>query len=153
MVCAGTGIAPFRGFVQERALQIKAGQRLAPALLFVGCRMKEEDDLHADEMKTWAEEGAVDVRYAYSRDPGSSNGAKYVQDRFWADREDVMGLFRKGAKVFVCGGGRVADGVREAAVRMYMGKNEEEGTRKTEEEAEGWFRGLRNERFMSDVFD
>lgn len=153
MVCAGTGIAPFRGFVQERALQIEAGRKLAPAILFVGCQRPRHDDLHADELSAWASKGAVDLRYAYSRDRESSNGAKYVQDRFWADREDVLKLFRSGAKVFVCGSGKVADGVRDASVKMYMQTSEEEGRPKTKEESEKWFNALRNERFMSDVFD
>lgn len=152
MVCAGTGIAPFRGFVQERALQIEAGRKLAPALLFFGCQKAGQGDLHADELSAWASKGAVDVRYAYSRDPENSNGAKYVQDRFWADREDVMHYFHSGAKVFICGSGKVADGVKDASVKMYMQANEEESP-KTKEEAEKWFNGLRNERFMSDVFD
>lgn len=153
MVCAGTGIAPFRGFVQERALQIEAGQKLAPALLFFGCQKPGHDDLHADELSAWASKGAVDVRYAYSRDPESSNGAKYVQDRFWADREDVLHYFRSGAKVFICGSGKVADGVKDASMKMFMQAHEEEGMPKTKEEPEKWFNGLRNERFMSDVFD
>lgn len=38
MVAAGTGIAPFRGFVMERAEKIKAGRKLGEAVLFVGCR-------------------------------------------------------------------------------------------------------------------
>ena len=153
MVCAGTGIAPFRGFVQERALQIEAGRKLAPALLFVGCQKPGQDDLHADELSAWSSKGAVDVRYAYSRDPEASKGAKYVQDRVWADREDVHRLFQTGAKVFMCGSGKVADGVKDASVKMYMQANEEAGTPKTTEEAEDWFSALRNERFMSDVFD
>ena len=153
MVCAGTGIAPFRGFVQERALQMEAGRELAPALLFIGCQKPSQDDLHADEISAWASKGAVDVRYAYSRDPESSNGAKYVQDRFWADREDVLRLFKSGAKVFICGSGRVADGVKDASVKMYMQAVEKEGKTTTKEEAEKWFDALRNERFMSDIFD
>ena len=153
MVCAGTGIAPFRGFVQERALQLKAGRKLAPALLFFGCQKPGQDDLHADEISAWASEGAVDVRYAYSRDSESSNGAKYVQDRFWADRADVLQHYQSGAKVFMCGSGKVADGVKDASVKMYMQACEEEGKPKTKEEAENWFDGLKNERFMSDVFD
>lgn len=153
MVCAGTGIAPFRGFVQERALQMEAGRKLAPALLFIGCQKPGQDDLHADEISAWASKGAVDARYAYSRDPESSNGAKYVQDRFWADREDVLRLFESGAKVFICGSGRVADGVKDASVKMYMQAVEKEGKTTTKEEAEKLFDALRNERFMSDIFD
>ena len=153
MICAGTGIAPFRGFVQERVLQIEAGRKLAPALLFMGCQKPGHDDLHADELSAWASKGAVDLRYAYSRDSNSSNGAKYVQDRFWADREDVMHYYESGAKVFVCGSGAVSDGVREASVKMYMQASEKLGKPKTKEEAEKWFNALRNERYMSDIFD
>ena len=153
MVCAGTGIAPFRGFVQERALQIEAGRSLAPALLFFGCQKPGQGDLHADEISAWAAMGAVDVRYAYSRDKGSSNGAKYVQDRLWADRKDVQRFYDEGAKVFMCGSGRVADGMKVASVKMYLQTCEERGIQKSEIEAGEWFDSLRNERFMSDVFD
>ncbi|EOD51987.1 putative nadph-cytochrome p450 reductase protein [Neofusicoccum parvum UCRNP2] len=58
MVAAGTGIAPFRGFVQARA---------AETLLFFGCRAPGVDDLYRDELDRLEAAGAVQVRRAYSR--------------------------------------------------------------------------------------
>ena len=153
MICAGTGIAPFRGFIQERAVQMAAGRKLAPALLFVGCRQPHVDDLYCYQLREWASQGVVEIRYAYSKQPEKSNGAKYVQHRLWNDRKEVMKLYKKGAKIFICGSGKVADGVREMSKKMYREGEEQEGRPKSEEEAEAWFAALRNERFMSDVFD
>jgi cytochrome P450/NADPH-cytochrome P450 reductase len=64
MLCAGTGLAPFRGFVQERAMQIQAGRKLAPAYLFIGCAHPEKDALSGEELKQWEKEGAVHLFYA-----------------------------------------------------------------------------------------
>ncbi|KAL8954134.1 MAG: hypothetical protein Q9222_000016 [Ikaeria aurantiellina] len=101
MICAGTGIALFRVLVQERTIQIPAGQRLAHALLFMGCRQPQSDDVYRESLQDWAGQGAVNVRYAYSQQPESSNGAKYVQHRLWDDREEVMELYGKGANEFI----------------------------------------------------
>lgn len=49
MVGPGTGVAPFRGFVQERAEQAKRGDNVGETVLFYGCRRKEEDWLYKDE--------------------------------------------------------------------------------------------------------
>lgn len=49
MVGPGTGVAPFRGFVQERAEQAKRGENVGETVLFYGCRRKEEDWLYKDE--------------------------------------------------------------------------------------------------------
>jgi NADPH-ferrihemoprotein reductase len=49
MVGPGTGVAPFRGFVQERAEQAKKGENVGPTVLFYGCRRKNEDWLYKDE--------------------------------------------------------------------------------------------------------
>ncbi len=52
MFCAGSGLAPFRGFVQERAiLAHEGGRKLAPAILFVGCRSATGDRLYAKEFE------------------------------------------------------------------------------------------------------
>jgi NADPH-ferrihemoprotein reductase len=51
MVGPGTGVAPFRGFVQERAAQAKAGQNVGKTILFFGCRKQSEDFMYANEWK------------------------------------------------------------------------------------------------------
>lgn len=93
MIAAGTGIAPFRGFLQERAAMAEAGRELAPVFLFFGCRAPGVDDLYRDDFDAWQAAGVVDVRRAYSRaaeDEGEeAKGCRYVQDRLWLDREDV----------------------------------------------------------------
>ncbi|KAK3398875.1 putative bifunctional P-450:NADPH-P450 reductase [Sordaria brevicollis] len=142
MVAAGSGLAPFRGFVQERAAQIAAGRSLAPAVLFYGCRHPEQDDLYRDEFDRWEEMGAVSVRRAFSRVPDhpDSQGCRYVGDRIWHDREELTGLWDRGAKVFVCGSREVGEGVKRVVVRIaverqgrivklreMLGKSKEEG--------------------------
>lgn len=49
MVGPGTGVAPFRAFVQERAALAKAGQNVGKTVLFFGCRKKDEDFLYSKE--------------------------------------------------------------------------------------------------------
>ncbi|TGO27340.1 hypothetical protein BPAE_0043g00130 [Botrytis paeoniae] len=73
MFCAGTGIAPFRGFIQQRAMQAAASpdRKLAPAILFVGCRSSTSDRLYAREFDRWEDHGVVDIRYSFSRDSDS----------------------------------------------------------------------------------
>lgn len=155
MFCGGSGLAPFRGFIQERAAQIALGRRLAPALLFVGCRSATKDRLYAAEMDAWRDAGVVDVRYAFSRESDKSAGCAYVQDRMERDRADILRLWRAGAKVFTCGGTALSARVAETAKRILVEVMQEgdEKTQITEERAEEWFRKRRNERFVVDVFD
>lgn len=49
MVGPGSGVAPFRGFVQERAAQAKAGENVGKTILFFGCRKSSEDFLYREE--------------------------------------------------------------------------------------------------------
>lgn len=90
MVAAGAGIAPFRGFVQERAAIMARGKRLAPAVLFFGCRGRG-DDLYRAEFDGWERAGVVRVFRAYSRQDGGEQGddvagCRYVQERVWKER-------------------------------------------------------------------
>ena len=69
MVGAGTGMAPFRGFLQERAALRDQGVPVAPSLLFFGCRNRETDLLYADELREYEQRGLVRVENAFSRAP------------------------------------------------------------------------------------
>ena len=156
LVAAGTGIAPFRGFVQERAAQIGAGRELAECVLWFGCRDPDLDDIYAAEFARWEAMGAVTMRKAYSRRPEKSDGCKHVQDRLWQDRERVAALWAKGGRVFVCGSSDVGDAIREVALKISLAhlkeKEPEAEDHVLEERAEKWFEGIRNVRYATDVF-
>ncbi|KAF2690981.1 NADPH-cytochrome P450 reductase-like protein [Lentithecium fluviatile CBS 122367] len=153
MVAAGTGLAPFRGFIQERAAQIAAGRTLAPALLFYGCHSPDTDLLYADLLSRWEKLGAVSIRYAFSRSPEHSENCKHVQDRMYHDAGDIVNLWNKGAKIFVCGNREVGKGVEDICLRIAKEDHEKvNGVKADEERTKEWFAGLRNERFATDVF-
>ena len=81
MFAAGSGLAPMRGFLQERAMQKQAGREVAKSLLFFGCRKPDEDFLYEDtELGEWQALGIVDVRPAFSKATDQAQGCKYVQE-------------------------------------------------------------------------
>ncbi|MFF1318344.1 cytochrome P450 [Streptomyces chartreusis] len=114
MVAAGTGLAPFRGAVADRAAALAAGTELAPALCYFGCDAPDADFLHADELHAAESAGAVSLR------PAFSTAGTFVQHRIAAEADDVWELLGAGARVYVCGdGARMAPGVREAFRTLY----------------------------------
>ncbi|KAF7916449.1 uncharacterized protein EAE97_012109 [Botrytis byssoidea] len=151
-ICAGTGLAPFRGFVQERALQIAAGRKLAPAYLFIGCGHPDKDALFSDELKKWEADGVVKLYYAFSKAPELSKGCRHVQDRLWEEREELKKVFDGGAKLYVCGSSMVGEGVSVMTKKIYAEAADLLGKTKTDEEVEDWFQGIKNDRYASDVF-
>lgn len=81
MFCAGSGIAPMRGFIQERAIQKATGREVGKMVLFFGCRDPEQDYLYSDtDLKDWVELGVVDIKPAFSRKSEASEGCKHVQE-------------------------------------------------------------------------
>ncbi|MFT3814661.1 MAG: cytochrome P450 [Acidovorax sp.] len=148
MVCAGTGLAPFHGFLQERALQAQSGRSVGPSLLFFGCDHPDVDYLYKDELAAWEAAGVVSVRPAFFKQP--QGDVTFVQHRLWQDRADVAALFQQGATVYVCGDGqRMAPAVRETFIRIYR-----EAMNKSAEQAEAWAERVEREhgRYVSDVF-
>ncbi|KAL4951002.1 cytochrome P450 [Aspergillus filifer] len=163
MICvaAGTGIAPFRGFLQERAALKDKGQKIAPAMLFFGCREPGRDDLYREQLDTWMDQGIVDVRWSFSRAAEQSEGCAHVNDRLWHDRRAVVQMWKDGAKVFVCGSRGVADSVKGAILDIFrdeMARREREGEEIDGgglgvDSAEKWMEAQRNVRYVMDVFD
>lgn len=155
MICAGTGIAPFRGFVQDRAIKRSSTSStdLAPAVLVIGCRDPSIDAIHAAELREWEAQGAVKIYYAYSRKSEQSDDCKYAQDRLWREKDEMSRLFDEGAKVYVCGSSALGKGVNEVACRIAVANAEKNGKQVKMEDVQKWWNGLRGERYAVDVFD
>ena len=148
MICAGSGIAPFRGFLQERATQKQGGQDVGPALLFFGTNHEGVDYLYRDELEQWQAADVVIVLPAFSLQPRGE--VSFVQHRVWEERARIVELFRAGGSVYVCGDGQyMAPAVRETLVRIYR-----EASGASEADAQKWVEVVEHEhgRFVSDVF-
>ncbi len=121
MIGPGTGLAPFRGFLQERAHRKAQGAKLGPAMLFFGCRHPDQDFLYADELKAFAADGIAELHTAFSRADGPKT---YVQHQVAAQKERVWNLIEQGAIVYVCGdGGKMEPDVKAALVAIYREKS------------------------------
>lgn len=149
MVCAGTGIAPMRAFLQERAT-IKAARQvdLGPALLYFGCRSETADYIYKDELEQWEKEGVVSLRTCFSK--SGPKAPQYVYERMWEEREELRKLFKENhAKIFVCGSARkLAKSTGEVCMKIYK-----EATGCGEDEAAEWLDTVKEDRYVSDVFE
>ncbi len=148
MICAGSGLAPFRGFLEDRAAQKDAGRDVGPALLFFGADHPDIDFLYRDELAAWEHAGVVEVLPAFSGKPDGD--VRFVQHRVWKEREKVEALFRNGATVYVCGDGQhMAPAVRETLIQIYR-----EAMRANQAEAEAWADVIEREhgRYVADIF-
>ncbi|HKO70053.1 MAG TPA: cytochrome P450 [Bradyrhizobium sp.] len=117
MIGPGTGLAPFRGFLQERAALKASGTKLGPGMLFFGCRHPEQDYLYADELKSFEASGVAELHTAFSRAEGPKT---YVQNLVSAQKERVWSLIEQGAIIYVCGdGGKMEPDVKAALVAIH----------------------------------
>ncbi|KAJ3360129.1 hypothetical protein GGF32_008594 [Allomyces javanicus] len=156
MIGPGTGVAPFRGFVQERcALMAKAKSStsaippapLGDALLFFGCRHEQHDFLYASEWPEYlAQGGLTEMITAFSRD---TDKKVYVQHRLAEHGDRVWELMRKGAHVYVCGDAKnMARDVHRWFVEAAMTRG---GV--SEEKAERFVKDMRTKgRYLEDVW-
>lgn len=143
MVGPGTGIAPFRAFLQEREAQDAEGQNW----LFFGNPHFTQDFLYQVEIQGYVKSGLLNkVDLAFSRDQAEKI---YVQDRLLEQGAEVFAWLQKGAHFYVCGdANRMAKDVHQALldiVKTHGGKNDEE--------AEQYLKELRNtHRYQKDVY-
>lgn len=111
MIGPGTGLAPMRGFIQDRAV---AGSNIN--LLFFGCR-SDEDFLYREELEAWEAAGALELHVGFSRKDGVPK--TYVQQLIDREADRVIELLALGAYIYVCGdASRMAPAVRETIVRI-----------------------------------
>ncbi|MGZ3680557.1 MAG: bifunctional cytochrome P450/NADPH--P450 reductase, partial [Ktedonobacterales bacterium] len=147
MVAAGTGFAPFRGFLQERAIMQERGETVGPSLLFFGFRDPEQDYLYEEELSDYATRGITSVVPAVSRAEGQPK--RYVQQAIREHANDVWNLLQQGAVIYVCGdASRMAPEVRAAFAAIYQQQTGLSGT-----EAEAWLTSLTGaNRYLVDIW-
>ncbi|WP_322907097.1 bifunctional cytochrome P450/NADPH--P450 reductase [Paenibacillus campi] len=147
MVGPGTGVAPFRGFLQARAALQQQGQELGEAHLYFGCR-NAADFLYRDELEHYAQQGIVSLHTAFSRETPEQK--TYVQHLMAQNAEQIMDvLHERGGMLYICGDGtRMAPDVEQALRTAYQSRYG-----KDEQEAAVWLDRLQQQgRYAKDVW-
>lgn len=109
MIGPGTGIAPFRAFVHERAYQHTQGRTVGRTILFYGCRSPSQDFLYKDEWENLTARNALgesvfNIYTAFSRE--QDRPRQYVQDLIVQDeraREIRRLISEQNGRIYVCG--------------------------------------------------
>jgi len=144
MIGPGTGVAPFRGFVQHREAQGATGRNW----LFFGARHFQSEFLYQTEWQDAVKKGVLNrLDLAFSRD--RSIAREYVQDRLRRVGKDLYAWLEGGAYVYVCGDAdKMAPDVNAALIDIVA-----EHGGKSREDAESYVRRLADDRrYLRDVY-
>ena len=143
MVGPGTGIAPFRAFIEERLVTGSKGKNW----LFFGDRSQNTDYLYGTEWESYQKDGILnELDLAWSRDQQEK---VYVQHKMLEKKAELWSWLQNGAVFYVCGdASRMAKDVDQALCTIAQ----DEGSM-SEEDAAAWVKGLQREkRYLKDVY-
>lgn len=143
MVGPGTGIAPFRAFIEERAVNGTKGANW----LFFGDQRYNYDFLYQLEWQDYLKKGVLNrLDVAFSRDQPEKI---YVQDRLLENGKEIYRWLEEGAHFYVCGdASRMANDVHNALIKIAQTAGG-----KSEDAANAWFEDLRKQkRYQRDVY-
>ena len=147
MVGPGTGIAPFRAFLQERACLHNDGQAIGRNWLFFGHQHQASDFFYKDELTSWRKNGVLTrLSLAWSRD---GDEKFYVQDRMREVGSELWQWLADGAHFYICGDAkRMAKDVETALIEIVA----RHGARTTDE-AIAYVQALKkSQRYQADVY-
>lgn len=97
MIGPGTGVAPFRAFMQERLSRANCTKK---NWLFFGERHRECDYFYEDFWQEQASSGMLKLDLAFSRDQAEK---VYVQHKMWQAKKELWSWLQDGARIYVCG--------------------------------------------------
>jgi sulfite reductase (NADPH) flavoprotein alpha-component len=143
LVGPGTGIAPFRAFVEERQATGATGKNW----LFFGDRSEKTDYLYREEWENYQKSGVLhELDLAWSRDQAEK---VYVQHKMLEKKKELWSWLNDGAVFYVCGdASRMAKDVDQALRTIAQ----EEGAM-SEEDSGAWVKSLQKERrYLKDVY-
>jgi sulfite reductase (NADPH) flavoprotein alpha-component len=143
MIGPGTGIAPFRSFIEERAVTNAQGR----AWLFFGDQHAACDYLYQDEFEQYQQDGVLTkIDTAFSRD---TEKKVYVQHKMVDNSKELYEWLENGAYFFVCGDkSRMARDVHNALIEVF-----EKESAMSREDAEAYLNDLQKQgRYQRDVY-
>lgn len=141
MIAAGTGLAPFIGFMQAR-VQAGATQNQ----LFFGETHQASRFLAQASLQAWQQAGQLDLYTVFSRDHAEK---QYVQDALLSHHQAWLSLWQQGANIYICGDKTgLAKGVEQAIKHVWQ-----QAYDWTEEQAQqAWLEAKKQRRIQLDVY-
>ncbi|KAL2751030.1 NADPH--cytochrome P450 reductase isoform X2 [Vespula maculifrons] len=147
MIGPGTGLAPFRAFIQERDLAKKEGKEVGDTILYFGCRKKSEDYLYKEELKEYVKSGMLKLHIAFSRDQPQK---VYVTHLLENNKEEIWRVIgEQNGHIYVCGDARnMARDVHNILLKVVMEKGN-----MSDKEAAAYIKKMDSQkRYSSDVW-
>lgn len=119
----GTGLAPFRAFIQEiEHIRHEQNLHIGPAILFYGCRNAKLDYIYENELNDASEKEILHHLFlAFSRDNADKQNSKktYVQHLLLDNGKMIWQMLHdKNAYLYVCGGTSMGSAIRDAIVEL-----------------------------------
>lgn len=143
MIGPGTGVAPFRGFLHERAVSGATGRNW----LFFGDQHRDTDFVYRDELTELQEQGVLNrLDLAFSRDQAEK---VYVQTRMLEQSAELFAWLEDGGHVYVCGdASRMAKDVEAALLHVIRS-----GRGRGQDDAQAYLADMRRaKRYVRDVY-
>jgi sulfite reductase (NADPH) flavoprotein alpha-component len=143
MIGPGTGVAPFRAFMQQREADEASGDNW----MFFGDQTFTQDFLYQVEWQNYLKSGLLTrMDVAFSRDQVEKI---YVQNRLKEQAKDVFAWLERGAHIYICGdANRMAKDVHQTLLEIIAEQGQLSG-----EQAEQYLKDLRsNKRYQKDVY-
>jgi sulfite reductase (NADPH) flavoprotein alpha-component len=142
MIGPGTGIAPFRGFMQERQAKGAQGKNW----LFFGERNEQNHFYYGDFWKGMQKQGSLHLTTAFSRDQSEKI---YVQHRIAEHGKTLWTWIQDGAHIYICGD---AENMAKAVEACFLSIFQSHGNL-TNEAARTFLQDLRKQkRYLTDVY-
>ncbi|KAG5885625.1 hypothetical protein JTB14_006171, partial [Gonioctena quinquepunctata] len=123
MIGPGTGLAPFRGFIQERNLCKEEGKGVGETVLYFGCRKRNEDFIYDDELLEYQQKGLLSLHLAFSRDQQQK---VYVTHLLEKEADEVWRIIGEcNGHLYICGDAKsMATDVRAILMKILQEKGQ-----------------------------
>lgn len=147
MIGPGTGLAPFRGFIQERHTATEGDKQVGKTILYFGCRKRSEDFIYREELEQYEKSGLLTMHLAFSRDQPEKIYVSHLleqnADELWnVIKEDNN---RSGGNLYICGDAKsMAADVRNIILRIIQEKGN-----MTEQQASSFMKRMETQKRLS----